>query len=175
MAGEVALRALAVDDLPAYKALRDETLARHPEAFTSDAATEQARAPSAYLPRLGLDRPDGGQFTLGAWRDGRLVGAVTCEREARMKVRHIGHLTGMMVRAEARGAGIGRRLLDACIAEARRARGIELLTLSVTSTNEPAVHLYETAGFRRYGRLPHALKVGRAYHDKDLMMLALGN
>lgn len=169
---DLELRALVADDLPAYKALRDEMLAAHPEAFTSDAATELQRPACAYLPRLGLDRPEGGQFTLGAWHAHRLLGAISCEREARAKVRHVGHLTGMMVRAQARGQGVGRRLLQACIAQARRA-GLELLTLTVTSTNAPAVHLYEHAGFRRYGRLPHALKVGGSYHDKDLMVLSL--
>jgi ribosomal protein S18 acetylase RimI-like enzyme len=173
MAVELEIRALVADDLPAYKALRDEMLAFHPEAFTSDAETERERPASAYLPRLGLDRPEGGQFTLGAWRAHRLLGAITCERQTRIKVRHVGHLTGMMVRADARRSGVGRALLQACIARARHARGLEMLELTVTSTNDSAVRLYETAGFRRYGRLPHALKVGGSYHDKDLMVLSL--
>ena len=174
MGAELEIRALAVDDLPAYKALRDEMLALHPEAFTSDAETERERPASAYLPRLGTERTEGGApFTLGAWHAQRLLGAITCEREARAKVRHIGHVTGMMVRAEVRGRGVGRALLDACIARALHARGLELLTLTVTSTNAPAVRLYDAAGFRRYGRLPHALKVDGSYHDKDLMILSL--
>ena len=173
MAAELQVRPLRPDDLPAYKALRDEMLALHPEAFTSDAATERPRPASAYLPRLGLDRPEGGQFTLGAWTADRLLGAISCERETRPKVRHVGHLTGLMVRADARGRGVGRLLLAACIAEARRANGLESLTLSVTAGNAAAVALYEAAGFRRYGRLPRAVKVGDAYHDKDLMVLSL--
>ena len=41
MNGEPAdIRPLAVADLPTYKALRDAMLIAHPEAFTSDAATE---------------------------------------------------------------------------------------------------------------------------------------
>ena len=55
------VRRLDIADLPAYKALRDATLAAHPEAFTSDAAEERRREPSDYLQRLGLDRHDGGQ------------------------------------------------------------------------------------------------------------------
>jgi ribosomal protein S18 acetylase RimI-like enzyme len=148
-------------------------LALHPEAFTSDAPTERARAASAYLPRLGLDRPEGGQFTLGAWIGERLVGAISSERDVRVKVRHIVHVVGMMVRPEARGRGIGRGLVDALVAEARRATGVELATLSVTSTNTAAAALYEAAGFTRYGRLVDAIKVGDAYHDKDLMSLQL--
>ena len=69
--------------------------------------------------------------------------------------------------------GLGRALLDACIAEARLADGLELMTLSVTATNTAAVRLYERAGFTRYGRLVRAIKAGDQYHDKDLMALKL--
>jgi ribosomal protein S18 acetylase RimI-like enzyme len=173
MDADVDIRPLTADDLPAYKSLRDEMLALHPEAFTSDAPTEQARPASAYLPRLGLDRPEGGQFTLGAWLSGQLVGAISSERDGRLKVRHIVHVVGMMVRPEVRGRGIGRGLLDAFLAQVRRAGGIELVTLSVTSSNALAVALYEAAGFRHYGKLVHGIKLGDSYLDKDLMSLAV--
>ena len=173
MAEAASIRRLLADDLPAYKAMRDEMLEAHPESFTSDAATERAKRPEAYLDRLGLDRPDGGQFTLGAWPSAEhLVGAISLERDARVKSRHIGHVVGMMVRSEARRAGTGRALLEACIGEARRA-GLAMLTLSVTAGNGAAVRLYERHGFVAYGRLPKALRVGLVHHDKLLMVLNL--
>ena len=145
----------------------------HPEAFTSDAETERRKEPADYLQRLGIDRREGGQFMLGAWLERRLVGALGCERESRAKVRHIGHVVGMMVRAEARGRGVGRALLEACIATARQTTGLEMLTLSVTAGNAVAVALYETSGFKPYGTLLRALKVGGVYHDKLHMQLDL--
>jgi RimJ/RimL family protein N-acetyltransferase len=169
----LAIRRLEEVDLPAYKALRDEVLAADPEAFTSDAETEAHRAPSSYRSRLGLDRPDGGQFVIGAWIGERLVGAIGCERDTRVKVRHLGHLIGMMVRREARGAGIGEALLQACIAEARRTEGLEVLTLTVTTGNVAATKLYERAGFVVHGTLPRAIRVGERYLDKDHMHLVL--
>ena len=102
----------------------------------------------------------------------RLLGAIGCEREARLKVRHIGHVIGMMVRPEARGAGIGALLLEACIGEARHA-GLEMLTLTVTAENAGAVRLYERHGFAAYGTLRRALKVAGRYHDKLHMALVL--
>ena len=166
------IRALTAQELSAYKALRDATLAAHPEAFTSDAEAERAKTPQQYLPRLGLDRADPGHFTLGAFEVGMLVGAVSCERDPRLKVRHIGHVTAMMVRDGQQGRGIGRALLDACIAGARAA-GIERLTINVTTTNLRALSLYERVGFRRYGTLVHAIKLGHSYHDKDHLVLVL--
>ena len=121
---------------------------------------------------LGLDRIEGGQFVLGAWRGRRLVGAIGCEREARVKVRHIGHVIGMMVRPESRGRGIGAMLLEACIDEARHA-GLEMLTLTVTAENDSAIRLYERHRFVSYGTLARALKIGSRYHNKLHMALTL--
>ena len=74
----------------------------------------------------------------------------------------------MMVRPEARGAGVGALLLEACIGEARHA-GLEMLTLSVTAENAAAVRLYERHGFAAYGLLRRAIKIGTRYHDKQHM------
>ena len=166
------IRPLGAADLADYKRMRDDMLALHPEAFTSDAESEAQKEPADYLHRLGLDRRDGGHFVLGAWRARQLVGAIGCEREERLKVRHIGHVIGMMVRPEVRGQGIGALLLEACIAEARHA-GIEMLTLTVTAENTSAVRLYERHRFIAYGTLRHALKIGNRYHDKLHMALTL--
>jgi ribosomal protein S18 acetylase RimI-like enzyme len=167
----VEIRRLVPADLPDYKDLRDAVLTAHPEAFTSDAAPE--RSHESYLSRLGGGRPDGGEFTLGAWQGEHLVGAVSCERDPRAKVLHIGHIIGMMVRTNTQGMGIGRALVDACIAEASAAGGLVMLTLTVTASNASAVHLYESAGFTRYGRLERAICVDGVYHAKDHMTLSL--
>jgi GNAT superfamily N-acetyltransferase len=172
-ADAVPVRRLAANDLRAYKSLRDEMLARHPQAFTSDATTERRRRADDYLPRLGLERPEGGHFTLGAWLGSTLVGAIGLERDMRPKVQHIGHVVGMMVRDDAQGRGIGSVLLETLIGEARGPIGIELLTLTVTDGNESALRLYQRAGFERFGVLPRAIRIGSAYHAKVHMVKVL--
>ena len=164
---------MATRDLRAYKALRDTMLEAHPEAFTSDALTERHRRADDYVPRLGLERPEGGHLMLGAWRHDDLLGAVGLERDERIKVRHIGHVVSMMVRESARGQGIGRALLDALIDAAREPAGLEMLTLTVTDINASAVRLYERTGFARFGTLHKAIKVGNRYHDKVHMVIYL--
>ena len=168
---ELTIRALGDADLPAYKALRDHALAHHEEAFTSDAATEAQRAAQSYRARLGT-KPDDG-FTLGAWRGDRLVGAITCERDQRSKVRHIGHIVGTMVMQGEQGQGVGRALLAELIARASADDELHQLTLSVTASNRAAVRLYASAGFTRYGTLPRAIRTGGRFFDKDLMLLNL--
>lgn len=167
------LRLLREDELGLYKQLRDDMLEAHPTAFSSDAAAERQRTAASYRSRLQPESGHSGNFTLCAWDSERLLGAVSCERDMRLKLRHIGHLVGMMVRDEAQGRGIGKALLYACIEHIREVAGIELLTLSVTAGNAAASALYEHAGFVRYGSLPQALKLGDTYFAKDLMALAL--
>jgi RimJ/RimL family protein N-acetyltransferase len=173
MADGVVVRRLNAGDLRAYKALRDVMLEGHPEAFTSDAQTEGHRRADDYLPRLGLERPDDGQLVLGAWQGPKLLGAIGLERDMRSKVRHIGHVIGMMVSDAAQGRGIGRLLLDALIDEARGPTGLEMLTLTVTDGNARAMHLYERGGFARFGTLHRAIRVGDRYHDKIYMVKSL--
>ena len=167
------IRLMHAPDLAAYKTLRDLMLAAHPEAYTSDAETELRRTPETYLARVAGAADGGWPFTFTAWCGDWLCGAITCERDERVKVRHIGHVVGMMVHPDARGRGIGGALLAACIALARQRHGIEKLTLSVTSSNDEAIRLYRQAGFERYGRLERAIRLGASYHHKDLMVLNL--
>jgi GNAT superfamily N-acetyltransferase len=173
MPGQVEIRRLVADDLRAYKQLRDTMLAAHPSAFSSDAVESAGRSPDSYRARLGLELPHGGVFTLGAWEGASLVGAISCERDARTKVHHVGHVVGMMVLGPWQGRGVGRALLAHCLALARRADGLEMLTLTVTAGNLAAIRIYEQAGFVRCGMLPRAIRVAGAYHDKDQMACVL--
>ena len=173
MAEGVLVRRLYAGDLRAYKVLRDAMLEGHPAAFTSDAQTEGHRRADDYLPRLGLERASDGQLLLGAWQGTSLLGAIGLERDMRTKVRHIGHVIGMMVSDAAQGHGIGRMLLDSLIEEARGPAGLEMLILTVTDGNASAVRLYERSGFMQFGMLQRAIRVGDRYHDKIYMVKSL--
>ncbi|MCV2422455.1 GNAT family N-acetyltransferase [Paucibacter sp. DJ2R-2] len=164
------IRLMREADLPAYKQLRDGMLAGHPEAFTSDARTELLRDAESYRGRLSGGDGGANLFTLTAWLDGQLVGAISCEHEARVKVRHVAHIVGMMVSDGLHGRGVGRQLLQRALMLLEGEPVLELVTLSVTSSNLAAVRLYESCGFIRYGRLMGAIKLpdGRLV-DKDLM------
>lgn len=87
MPADVTIRLLTDTDLPAYKALRDVGLQRDPEAFTSDFDSASALPPATYATRLG--QPPDDHFILGAFdASGAMLGAVVCERQARLKKRH---------------------------------------------------------------------------------------
>lgn len=61
-----------------------------------------------------------------------------------------GELANLAVRKEDRGRGLGRALLEAVLAEARR-RGVDRLFLEVRRSNRAALALYRRRGFRDVG------------------------
>lgn len=102
----------------------------------------------------------------------------TCVCWTLTKLRHSAELNSMMVHPKHTGEGIGIRLVEAAIALARQAIGLEQITLRVTASSESAIRLYERAGFRGCGVMPHAIKViegpGQVrYFDKLTMVLIL--
>jgi ribosomal protein S18 acetylase RimI-like enzyme len=73
---------------------------------------------------------------------------------------------------------VGLMLIQAAIEEARKAIGLEQITLRVSTSSESAIRLYERAGFQACGVLPHAIKLvdspGQVrYFDKLTMVLIL--
>jgi ribosomal protein S18 acetylase RimI-like enzyme len=80
---------------------------------------------------------------------------------------HVARL-GMAVRYEWRRRGIGRRLLEACLALAKKA-GIEKVELEVFSDNLGAIKMYESFGFTREGVKSRGRKLDGRYQDVVLM------
>jgi ribosomal-protein-alanine acetyltransferase len=65
----------------------------------------------------------------------------------------VARLYSIAVAPQARGTGVGARLLRAAEAAAR-ARGCRRLRLEVRADNVAAIALYEARGYRRFGRRP---------------------
>jgi GNAT superfamily N-acetyltransferase len=92
---------------------------------------------------------------------GRWLGAVSVEREpGREKRRHVAWLLRMYVPQASAGRGIGRILLRAGIERARGMPGIAKLNLTVAASNERAIRLYESEGFREFSREADAFRNG---------------
>jgi DNA-binding MarR family transcriptional regulator/N-acetylglutamate synthase-like GNAT family acetyltransferase len=83
--------------------------------------------------------------------DGGPVGSVFLVRQNT----RVAKLRLLLVEPEARGRGIGRRLVEACIAFAR-AKGYRKLVLWTQSNLAAARAIYRAAGFRRVRTEPHS-------------------
>ncbi|MFO1217126.1 MAG: GNAT family N-acetyltransferase [Burkholderiaceae bacterium] len=84
-------------------------------------------------------------------------------------IAHRGSL-GMGVLPEFRGRGLGRAVLNACIAKAWT-NGLERVDLEVRADNSPAIQLYTALGFRREGIKERGMRVDGAYFETVLMGL----
>ena len=91
----------------------------------------------------------------GAFSNTGLVGIAGFEIQQGQKRAHKGQLWGMYVRPDARGTGIGRRLVEAVLDLARQR--VELIQLAVVQDNEQARRLYASLGSLEYGLEKNAL------------------
>lgn len=85
-----------------------------------------------------------------AERDGRRIGSVAVVAKAP----GLAQLRILIVDPEARGLGVGRRLVEECLAFARRTAGYRQMTLSTYSCLTAARRIYEKAGFRLVDQQP---------------------
>ena len=161
----IEIRPLGSADAAAYRDLRLAALRDSPEAFGSTFERESVQPLAWFRDRLGKGP------VFGALRSSELVGTAGFVRREGEKEKHKGLLWGMYVRPDARNGGIGRQLLEAVIDHARRQ--VEVIQLSVVSSNEQAQRLYACLGFVGYGVEKHSLKHHGHYYDEILMALDL--
>jgi RimJ/RimL family protein N-acetyltransferase len=169
------IRRLSADstaDVTQYWQVRNQGLKEFPDAFTTSYEEGVATAPEKLAKRFGGENSD--DFVIGAFSaTDKLLGCTGFERETRAKQRHKGKVIGMYVIPDARGTGLGRKILAALLSEAEQLKGLEQIILSVTHSNEGARSLYLSMGFVSFGIERNAIKVGQNYYDKEFMALTL--
>ena len=156
------IRRLETPDAAIYMAVRLEALQRNPEAFGSTFEWESAQPLSWFEASLGR------AAIFGAFLDGTLAGMAGFAPQESAKRAHKALLWGMYVRAAARSAGVGKRLVASVLDHARGR--VEMVQLTVVSENEPARRLYRAMGFVEYGYEKRALKQDGKYYDDVLMV-----
>ncbi|MCJ2046308.1 GNAT family N-acetyltransferase [Methylobacterium sp. J-078] len=160
------IRRLRPTDAAAFRTLRLDGLARHPEAFGASWEAEVEQPLAWFAATLE------NHAVFGAWRTGDgLVGIAGLYIPDAMKLRHKGTLWGVFVRPDARRSGIATSLIRAVIDHA--ATCVEDVSLSVGATNATALRCYEAAGFVSYGLEPRALKIANTYYAEVLMVLPI--
>ncbi|MBO4374737.1 MAG: GNAT family N-acetyltransferase [Lachnospiraceae bacterium] len=68
------------------------------------------------------------------------------------------------------GFGLGRLLMERMLEKIQDC-GFEQAELTVVSTNDRAYRLYESLGFREYGRIPNANKYDDGTYSDDIIMI----
>ena len=172
-AAAITVALLTPSDVEEYRRVRLRALVEHPASFRSDAEEEAAKPLRWWEERLAPRTVSGAAF-VGAWTAAhRLIGSAGLLFESRRKVCHTATLIGMYVMPEHAGRGIGARLVEACVELGRADSAVEILYLTVTSTNSAAIRLYERTGFVAYGLEPRSMRLGDRTFDKLMMALHL--
>jgi len=166
------IRVLTEKDAQAFRAVRLEALQREPLSFGQSAKEHLSLTTAKIAARLKANSVKG-SFLLGAFEDGELIATAGFARNPESKKNHKGTIWGVYVKEPHRGKNIARKLLNKLIQLARAQSGLEQITLTVSSGETPAKHIYTALGFQTFGHEIHALKVGRVYVDEDYMILRL--
>lgn len=115
-----------------------------------------------------LDQSANGRIFV-ATRGARLEGACWLRGGRLRRLRHEASLE-LMVAREARGRGVGRRLLRETLAWAEGQPGLLRVVLSVMADNERAIALYRREGFVEEGRRVGAVREADGRLRDDLLM-----
>jgi ribosomal protein S18 acetylase RimI-like enzyme len=117
-----------------------------------------ARELGAYLAHIGEDLDEGLDHDIAHWEveyDGTVgillvvegpAGEIVGTAGVRRLETGVGEIKRMWVRPDCQGHGLGRRLIDRCLEEAR-ALGFRVVRLDTEWTMEAALHLYRSRGF----------------------------
>jgi heme-degrading monooxygenase HmoA/ribosomal protein S18 acetylase RimI-like enzyme len=162
------IRDIKQDEAESFWSLRLEALIQHPTAFGS--SYEESKDTPMEVVRERLSGNDN-QFVLGAYsgEGNRLVGMVGFKRETSLKSRHKAFIWGMYVTAEYRQQGVGRLLMEELLTRASALKDLEIVMLTVVTSNANASRLYRSLGFETYGVERCALQVDGVCIDEEHM------
>ena len=166
------IRRLTPADASVFQELRLAGLREEPSAFGSSYEEEKDFSAPVIEDRLAV-RGDQGPF--GAFERDTLVGLVALGRERMNKLSHKGLIWGMYVKPEYRGKGVARALLAEALSLARSVPELKQVNLCVNARNTGAIRLYESFGFKAFGREPSALLVNGELHEEIHMYLRLAD
>lgn len=134
------VRRLAPDEWASYRAIRLRALADAPDAFGATYAAESVLTEDDW--RTRLEAADWATFVI----DGGFSPTAMAVGGPAHDVPAAAALYGMWVAPDVRGRGLGAALIDAVHAWAVD-NGYSVLVLGVTTTNAPAIALYERVAF----------------------------
>lgn len=161
------IRRLVPSDASAFQALRLNALRDSPSAFSASYEDECGTPLAAIESKLAQ------RNIFGAFDGDELVGMFGIARESSPKLRHKACIAAMVVAPAHRGKGIARQLIEHALAFAAAMDGVLQLGLDVSAGNVPAIGLYQSIGFREYGREPRSMLVEDVFYDTILMVREL--
>lgn len=156
-------------DLNEFKAIRIEGARNSPIVFRDSSQEMESKSIKDFEDHLdGLNSRD---FFVGAFINDELVGVAALYHQKYLKLAHKSELGSVYVKPEHRNKGIATILIREIIDRAKKAGDVLHIGLSVCTTNESALKVYERLGFKCYGTEPNVVKLDGKFYDEHLMQL----
>ena len=157
-------KVLTVNEVLDYKSIRLELLKNNPTNFGSSFEQESQFPNEHWEKRL----KNSNATTIGAYDGYEIIGICVIIENPRLKMKHKAILNSMYVVPAYRGKGVSKGILITAF-QYLIDRDVEIFNLSVVSTNETAIKLYQNAGFVKEGSEKKAIKYNGKYYDLVLM------
>ena len=162
---DINIKMLQLSDLKEYKRIRLELLKNEDESFGSSYDEEASFDNQMWVNRLSKSTI----LAYGAFSNETLVGISLGVLNPRKKMKHSAAINSVYVTPNFRGKGIARKLMETVIT-VLETKNIEIIKLSVVTTNTNAVKMYKSLGFTIYGTEEGSIKVNNTYIDQYLMI-----
>ncbi len=108
-------------------------------------------------------------FIMVAVDEDAVVGVLDFRTSRFLRERHHGSF-GIALKSGYRGVGIGTRMIEIMIEWVRQHPELERIGLSVFATNSRAIKLYESLGFKAFGRSPGRYKLADGTYADNVLM-----
>jgi ribosomal protein S18 acetylase RimI-like enzyme len=161
------IKKLNSKDWKEFKNIRLEALKLEPQAFGDSYSILSKEKDDFWKENLSSKW----QTWYGVFEDQKLVGIGSIKYAKALKFNHIAHLSGIYVKKEYRKRGLGKLLFKTRIDDAFRNEKIKKLKLIVNKSQENAIGLYKSLGFKIVGDLEAEFRINDTFYDAYLMEL----
>jgi len=142
----IAYRKLKPHESLQYRALRLESLQKHPSSFAST-FEEQKQIPKLAFEKF-IEESNSEAFIIGAFDQHKLIGICGFFRHKEKKSRHSAEIIQMYVQQAHQGQQVGYHLLKATLTAGFQLEALSQIELEVFANLKAANQLYEKVGFK---------------------------
>ncbi len=162
------IRCVNADDAVAFSSLRREVAKVNPVQMGLTYEEELTRTIDSFKKQLSFSSPNA---MFGGFVEGRLVATAAVGMVSKFpSSRHKMVMWGVFTSSLYRRQGLSRQVVGAAIEHAFE-HGVRRINLQVYVPNDPAINLYKSLGFTKYGVEPEALFVDDLFFDSVHMTL----
>jgi len=167
MKDSIQIGKLAVEQWQDYRKLRLKALQTDPLAFFGSYEIEKAKPAKFWQKGLGdslKEKPIVWLFAKSA--SGKPMGMIGVLFSQRPKTKHVAHIISLYVKENYRGNGIGKKLIEAILEKIKTHRDVRKVKVTAISSQETAIGLYKSLGFKKVGKLNKELRLEGKFYDE---------